>query len=289
MHVATGRAGISGEITHNLYAAAEELRLEPGGRVDGDAALFTETAVLDGSVGRDLLHAGERLELRGRVERRVRTHAERVVLVGAARIGGDLEAQLPPGEEVAVSPEAKIGGEVTVTPHHHHPERRGLSRYLEPGFWLWLAVHMAAAFAVGMLLHALLPAVFDVQVPTAGAFFRSLGIGFLVAVAGPIALGLLALTLVGLPVALMGSALLAASAYVGLVVVAALIGAAVVHPEGGGAWGFGLTLLAGLVILTLLASAPILGPLVTAAALLAGLGLLAERARAAFRARRAAA
>ena len=86
-----------------------------------------------------------------------------------------------------------------------------------------------------------------------------------------------------------GLGLYVSALYVGGIVVAALIGAAVAHPQGEGWTSFGLALLVGLVILVLAMHTPLLGGVVRAVAILTGVGLLADRARIAWSALRRAA
>jgi cytoskeletal protein CcmA (bactofilin family) len=283
VHVGAGRTHVSGEVRGNLYAFTEAFTLGSTGRVLRDAAILGDSAVLEGRVERDLYLGGERAELRGRIGRNVEAWAHRVALLDGARVGGDVRALLPRGEEVAVASGAQIDGQVE-TRERQPIHGRGLDRFLQPSLYLWLILHIGAGFLVGMVLHALLPGVYDGRLATAGEFFRTLGLGFLVFVAAPVTLALTALTLVGVPLAVMGLCLYLSSLYAGLIVVAALLGTAVVHADSEGWRGFGLALLAGLAILAVATHVPFLGPLVQIVAVLVGLGLLAQRAHLAFRA-----
>jgi cytoskeletal protein CcmA (bactofilin family)/predicted anti-sigma-YlaC factor YlaD len=288
VHVAASRANVSGTVAGNLYALAEDLALASRGRIERDAAFAGESAVFEGAVGRDLFVAGDWLEVRGSVGRDLRAWGEHLTLLDGAQVGGDVDARLPSGTEVDVTSGARIQGEIrTREPEHHGP--RGFARFLEGRFFLWLALHIAAGFAVGMLLHAVLPGIFAGRLETGRAFFRSLGVGFLVVVAGPIAIAAVALTLVGIPVAVMGLGLYLSALYVAGILVAALIGVALTHPRGEGWTSFGLALLVGLVILVLAMHTPVLGGVVRAVAVLTGVGLLADRARIAWSALRRAA
>lgn len=282
VHAAAVRSHVAGTVDGNLYAFSEAFSLAGTGTIGRDGAVLGEGSVLEGTVGRDLFLVGDRGELRGPVGRNVSAWLELLTLLDGARVGGSVNAMLPEGQEIEVSSGAEIAGEVVASEQRMH-QRRGLARYTEPGFYVWLAVNLAAAFLVGLLLHLLLPALFDVRLETANAFFRALGLGFVVLVALPAALLLCAITLVGIPVALMGLAVYLASLYVGSIVVAALIGTALIHPRGDG-WGpFGLALLTGLALLFVAGSTPLVGVLVKAIVVLLGLGLLSERSRTGWR------
>ena len=282
VYTAAGGTFVSGTVDGNVYALTEAFTLAGTGSIQGDAATLAEAAVLEGSVGRDLFVGGERGELRGPVGRNVSAWMERLTLHDGARIGGDVTAMMFEGNEVDVSSGAEVGGEVVTHERMMH-HGRWLSRFAEPRFYAWLALNLAAAFVVGLMLHLLLPAVFENRVETTGAFFRTLGTGFVVLVAMPAALALCALTLVGLPLALIGMGVYLAALYIGTIVVAALIGGSLVHPQGEG-WGpFGLALLAGLGLTIVAANTPFVGVLVRASIVVLGLGLLAERSRSGWR------
>ncbi|MEE9606863.1 MAG: zf-HC2 domain-containing protein [Myxococcota bacterium] len=282
LHVIGQNARLGGTVLGNVFSLSERFTLAEKGRIARDATHVAEGVSIDGSVGRDLFAAGEWLEVRGSVGRNVDTRVERVTLLAPARVGGDLDALFWREPEIEVAPGASIGGE-TRTRIHERPSR--LDRFLHGHFYLWLGVRLAAATVVGLLLHALVPALFDGRLGTGGEFFRSLGIGFLAAVAAPIAVVVSACTLVGIPLALMGAAVFLTALYVAGIAVAALIGKSLLWRGGEVRAPFGLVLLAGLAVLMVGVSLPFVGPPLRVVAVLAGLGLLVERAQSAWRAR----
>lgn len=287
VHVGSDRAEISGAIDGDLYAGAENFELARGARIARDALVWVADGVLEGSVGRDLYAAGSRMEVRGRIGRDLHAYRVRLSLRDGSEVGGDVEARVRPGGSIDVAPGAHVAGETRTEelPHHGH----GLmGRYREPAFYVLLLLQLAAAFVSGMLLHTLVPGLFQGRLETTGAFFRSLGLGFLGLVVTPLVLVLTAVTLIGLPVAMMGLALYLAALYVSSILVGALIGSAIMRPGDADAQGFGLALLAGLAVVLVLAHLPFVGGPVHVVVLLAGLGLLIERARAAWIARRLA-
>jgi hypothetical protein len=98
----------------------------------------------------------------------------------------------------------------------------------------------------------------------------------------PIALLIAALTLVGLPIALIGGALYLTALYLAGIVVAALIGVSLVRPKSEGLRDFGVALLVGVLILTVATHIPVVGVLLRVVVVLVGLGLLTDRARSAW-------
>ncbi|MCH7707517.1 MAG: hypothetical protein IH884_03450 [Myxococcales bacterium] len=278
VHVFSDKVDLDGDIERNLYAAADHLNLAPDAKVGMDVAIAGDKTTLEGSVGRDLYVAGDWLEIRGEVGRNARIWAEDVTLSATSEIGGNLDAALPEGTEVSVRDGAKIGGELTTRVRDFGPHPR-FARFTEARFYMWLVLHLAASFAVGMLLHALLPGVFREKLETPGETFRAMAIGFLVVVAMPIALFIVACTLVGIPLALIGLGLYLAAIYIGSIVIAALIGKAIVHPADERWTSFGLALLVGLLVVIFVTHTPVVGTVARVLIILTGVGMLAERCR----------
>jgi cytoskeletal protein CcmA (bactofilin family) len=271
------RVRVEGGVRGNVYALSETFTVEREGSLGSDATLFGQQAELEGSVARDVVFGGMRLELVGSVGRDLHVlHAHRLLLLEGARVGGDLDALLPEEVEIELAEGATVGGEVTKRSHSH--AEAFFARFRAPHFYLLLVVELVAAFAFGVVLYALAPALFASSVPTAGAFLRALGWGLVALVAAPVAIGLTALTVVGIPIAVLGLFGYLTALYLADVVVGALIGRALLEPEAG-LGAFARALLVGLAIVVAGHAIPFLGAAVGVVSLLLGLGLLVERAR----------
>ena len=122
----------------------------------GDAALVGRGIRIDGVSGRDLYAAGESIDLRGQVGRTVTTHGQRLAVHDSARIGRDLNIQVPEDGEADVESGAQIGGDVSETLiESDFDEDRSV--WFEGGFYLRAFVYIISAFLVGLALHALVP------------------------------------------------------------------------------------------------------------------------------------
>jgi cytoskeletal protein CcmA (bactofilin family) len=276
VHSGGVRTIVSGSVGENLYVLTENFTLTASGKVGSDLWMRATGAAIEGSVGRDLYAGGRWIELRGTVARNMTATDLRVSVMQGARIGGDLEAELKRGEQVDLSPDAEIGGELRTSElSYGHPT--DFSRFLEGGFYLWLGLRLAAAFLVGLLLHALAPWVFGGHLETASEFFRCMGVGLAVLLGAPIALGLVFCTLVGIPIAVIGGAAYATALYCAMILLAALIGSAILQPGSESTGAFGLPLLLGLVVVLLAVSLPFVGGPIRLIGLLTGLGLLFDR------------
>jgi cytoskeletal protein CcmA (bactofilin family) len=272
---------LEGSAGRSAYLAGERVSVGPRARVARDAFLGGERVHVEGDVARDLSAGGERVELEGEVGRDLTAWSERVDVLPGARVGGDLRAHLPEPEALEVAEGAVVAGatDVQVLEGHRHTM---WSRYRDGRFYTWLALGFAASFLIGMLLHALAPGLFAGRLVSGRDFFVSLGLGFAVLVLAPIALVLLALTVVGIPAALIGLAAWGVALYLGGVVVAALIGRSLVKPHGDGARDFGMALLVGLAVVVVVKSLPFVGRPAGWVIALVGVGLLAAQAHAAW-------
>ena len=273
LHMGCDRCALEGGVERNLYGAAEDLLVAPSGRVGRDVYLFGDTVRMEGSSGRDLAAAGERVEIRGEVGRTVRTRSERLSVLDSARIGGDLMIEIRDEDDLEISPAATISGETTQQQVNDFHERQ-TNRWLDGGFYVRSLVFVASAFLVGLLLHAVFPQLFGGTLVTAGEFGRCLGWGFVALVATPLVLVLLAVSVVGIPIAVLGIFLYLTLLFVSTIVVAALVGSAVTGNDPEAAHGFGMALLLGLVVVVVLMNLPFVGGLLRVLVGLAGMGLV---------------
>jgi cytoskeletal protein CcmA (bactofilin family) len=276
---------VDGKVGGNMYSLSELVTISDAASVGRDSTHAAAGATVDGEVKRDLFVIGEWVEVRGSVGRNVDARADRVELLGGAKIDGDVDALFWSENEVEVAPGAVVSGEVRSRLHEHgRPSRFG--RFMHWHFYVFLVIRLGAAFAFGMLLYALVPQLFAAHLETAGEFGHSLGMGFLALCATPIALCLIGITILGIPLALTGLAIYVCALYVASILVSALVGTQVMKPEAE-TWGsFGLALLVGLVIVIAATQIPFVGFPVRFVVVLTGLGLLVERLRSGWQAAR---
>ncbi len=287
---------VSGEIGGSLHAASEHLRIDGAvlgssytfaesftegaqGRIGLDAVGLGRSTLIEGDVGRDLHCAADEIEVRGRIGRDLHApRAGRVRLAEGARVGRDLTVRVASESDLELAAGATIGGAREVGSSVHGE----VDAFWQPRPWLWTFLRASAALVFGVALYALVPGLFRAHVPTAMRFLRLLGTGLLALVAVPVALALVAITLIGLPLALLGVFAYLTALYLGHVLAAAELGRALLRRRSldlPGVASFARTLLVGLVAIALAARLPAIGPAVHVVVLLFGLGLLADRVR----------
>jgi len=273
LHMACRLCSLAGEVTHSVYGAGEQVDISETGRVGRDATLFGETLRVDGRAGRDLFVAGSWLDIRGEIGRSATSRTQRVRVFDAARIGGDLAMAVGRGGSADVDPGARIGGEVTETEMDHEMERER-NRWVDGGFYMRVFVFIVSAFLVGMLMRALAPGIYLGSLATSGEFLRCLGFGFVALIVTPIALLLCAITVVGIPIAVLGTFVYLTVLFVSVVVVAALVGSSITGSAPESTHGFGLALLLGLVVVVAGMNVPWIGGLLRLLVGLTGMGLV---------------
>jgi cytoskeletal protein CcmA (bactofilin family)/anti-sigma factor RsiW len=269
---------VSGSVGRSVHAFGKHLGIAGAGRVEGDALLFAEEANLEGRAGRDLVVFAALVRMRGEVGRNASAWADRVNVEGGGRIGGNLTAHVSKADRLSVDPAATVVGS---TKAEVDPPAR--PEYLRPAFYVWKAIWLAAAFLTGLVLQRLFPSLFAGAWANRAAVARSFGIGFLALVAGPAVLVVAGVTLVGLPIALLGLAVWLAALYASGIVVGGLVGRALLVRSQGAAPRFALALAVGLVVVTVAVNMPYLGGVARALVVLFGMGTIAIQAWRAWR------
>jgi len=222
----------------------------------------------------EVVAASSSTEVRGTIGKHLSAYSGHVELWTPARVGGDVEAHVAKAKNLFVEPGVVIAGKTET----FLPTRRP-SRYARPGFYLMQGVRLAAALLTGLVLYWLFPILFAARLDRASSVLVTMGLGFLVLVAPPIAALLAAITLVGLPLALLGTGLWLACLYVAKIFVAALIGQGIRRSPLSQPKSFALDLLIGLAIVFVASNLPYLGGWIRFLVLLLGLGLAFIQAR----------
>jgi len=282
-----GRVIVQGIVGDGLLVGGGEITLTRGTRVGGNAILGGRRVMDLGDVDGDLLAVGQYVEIAGDVRGRTTIRAEEVVIGPKARLYGDLVVRSPNPPRIADG--ARIVGKVV------------LDAPPAPGFAQWLG---GAAWTVGLQLGLLLVAwawmFFAPRLSREAAVleWRKMGliqgIGIAVVFGLPLVAVLLAITLVGIPLAVGVAAIWAVLLLAGYASTAICLGNWLRARRLGGRLGgwpagasdarLGESLLWTLLALLLLRAAeaiPWLGPVVTAGAVFFGAGAVARAAQAA--------
>ncbi|MFB6119773.1 MAG: polymer-forming cytoskeletal protein [Halobacteriaceae archaeon] len=196
-----GTIVVTGTVTGDVEASAGNVQI--GGRVGGDVTAATGSFVLErnASIGGNLRVAAGSVHVEGSVGGFVESAADTTVLGPTASVGGDLrysgDLERAAGATVAgtVTRDESLGVNVSVF---------GLSAPTIPGWTVALYAALVNFVVGAILLYAVPEFAGGVAERARETPLRSAGVGFLTLVAVPVALVLLLITVIGIPLSIVG-------------------------------------------------------------------------------------
>lgn len=253
---------LAGPVGHNVTLAGGSVRIAPTGRVEGNAYLAGGEVVIDGEVLGSVRASAGTVRILGTVTGPVELSADRVVVGPGAHLAARLTHSSPKPADVA--PGARIDGTIA-----HQPVST-------VGSWVGRILKIVTFLVTGAFFVALFPRTLqDLRDTLRERPWPTMGLGLAALVVVPIVLVLLAVTLLGLPLALIGAALFAGALYVARTGAAVWLGDRVLGGDPGRGARVTAFLLGG-VLLLLAGLLPWVGWAITLLATLAGLGAAAK-------------
>ena len=272
--IAGSRLAVSGQIGRDLFAAGANVNLEISGTVNGDVYAAGADLALDGDIGRNLVAGGATVRINGSVGGDATIEAETVRVGPDGAIAGDLTYTSDKEAETAA------GGEVagTVT----RMERPARVEFEDA--WIgWELLGRFIVFVMGLATGALVIVIAPQLTASVERAIRqrvgwSLLSGAIAFVAVPVAIGMLLVSIVGIPIAIMTAVLWLIAMYLAPLPASLAIGRLlVVHwrdgdsrPQQLGAFSIGL------ILISIVTAIPWLGFVVTVAILLLGVGAIGK-------------
>lgn len=271
VHAIGGTLRLESRVGRSAWLAGQQITLTPEATVAEDLAAGAEQLRIEGTVGRDVDVGGRELYVSGSVGRHLAAWTEGGLVDRTARIGGDLHGRVPRDGALRIADGAAIAGTRDVTVH---PEMAAEQHEGRAGWNVFRGVFgLLAALLVALLALRLAPGAIPASPRDAAEVGRWMGVGFILLVTVPAASLLVALTLFGLPLALMTLGAYVAACYLASIAVAVLLGRRLLRPGTGAGRFLGATAL-GWLVLFVVGLVPVLGAAVRFLALLVGLGAL---------------
>ncbi|MUW14978.1 cell shape determination protein CcmA [Halorubrum sp. CBA1125] len=286
---AAGTIVVRGTVAGDISGAAGSIQIAESGRVDGDVQVAAGTVFVDGAIGGNAEVGAGAFELTetGRIDGSLDVGAGSVRVDGA--VGGDVRAA---ADSVVLGPNADVGGEFrydadsfTESPDATVAggvvEDTSLSGETGVAFgsdlvpsWIGSAYGVAVNLALGGVLLLAFPRFSRGVAERVGEGpVVSGGVGLLALIATPILLVLVAITIVGIPLALVGIAAYVVALWVGSVYGRYALGSWVLDRlDRPNRWA---ALLIGVVGVAAIGLIPWIGGLVDLLVLLLGVGALA--------------
>jgi cytoskeletal protein CcmA (bactofilin family) len=239
-----GTLHIGGEVGSDVFVGAASIVIDPTGEVGRDLMAFGGAVTARGVVGRDLRGRTMRTDITGEIGGDVDIATQGLDITGTASVGGDVLYRSP--AEADIDDGAQINGTVTRLPTRGNfiygiilslATVVSLLGFLVTGIAALWALRASSSRAVGSVLRR----------P-----FRSFLVGLVTVIVAPAIVLLLAMTLVGLPLAAIGVIVGVVAFIIGPVPVVTALGNRVLLNKGGlfGAfvvggilWGIGIWLI----------------------------------------------
>jgi cytoskeletal protein CcmA (bactofilin family) len=274
----TGNVYVDGEVNGNLQAFSGNVRIN--GTVTGDVSAAGGNVVLarEGRVGGQFEAGAGNVVIDGEIGEDARLGASSITVGPTASVGGDLAYD----GNLTLSETAQIGSEV----RQEDDLGPGVQGPLMPN-WVGWAYGLLANLLLGAVALLIFPA-FSTRLSdrVASDPLRSGGVGLLLLVGIPVLLVVLFISLIGIPLGLIGMLVYGLVLWLGYVYGSFAIGSWLLSlADAENRW---LALFVGLLAVSLVGLVPILGGLVEFAVLLLGLGALAHGLGDRYRNRRAA-
>ncbi len=242
---------INGAVHNGLLAAGETVRIGTEARIGRQAFVVGTDVILEGLVQGPASIRAHRVTVAGTIEGDTIIRAQDVVLLPGARIEGNLVYTM--ARELVPPPGAHVAGALRRHTEPTSPATPRMDWAMTTQSFL-----LAGALATGMLLFWLSPTLASqsVQVIRLGPWRAAL-VGFAAFCLIPVTALLLFITLVGIPLALVGGLLFVVLMYFGRILTAAAMGALIFRAGGTScASRFFAGLTVGLLCLFLLANLP---------------------------------
>jgi hypothetical protein len=265
-----GDVAVDGRVLRNARIAGGQVTLGSAGEVLGDIALAGGDVAIEGKVAGDAKIAGGRVTINGPIGGNVDVRAGQLIIGPNARIEGRLRYHAK--DTPTIDPAARVAGGIEALPMRWSRGWVDSARGPVGSGWFGL-------FVVGVIMILVSPALGGRLLghlrSRTGA---SIGFGFLCLVATPMALVLCAITIVGLPLAivlLLAYLLALLVGYVSGLVTLGQWGLARIAPTRAGAAGWQiLALAAALIVVSVLRRLPVVSGLVWLAVTVIGVGAL---------------
>jgi len=267
--IVTDESTIGGD----FWSGAGNITIGKDTKIAGNATLATETASMAGQVGRDAHLFGESFDIQGSVNEDLVVYAKRINLLGGAHIFGNLSFHTNNKENLELAPTATVDGEIEFLERSDSFQTQ--SKYLTGKFYLQQLLWIISAFVFGYITLRLFPALRDVTLYGDMEGVKTAGIGLLAMISLPIVAVLVAVTFIGIPVAIIGFISWLLIMYISKIVLASVIGQ-MIFSDSERQDSLVITLLAGLAIVLVASNIPVIGGVISFVMVIVGSGLIIQ-------------
>jgi cytoskeletal protein CcmA (bactofilin family) len=274
---------INGTIDGDVVAFAGDVTLAPGAHVTGDLQAVAGHVVINGTVDGSVDAKGGSVEIGGRIGENVEIKSDEVEVSPDARIGGDLT--YTSRNRLDLEGKGIVAGDIDYMEKKKKEAGGGPFRAGNVLKWIWFtAAGLVAGLVALALSRNLAPAVLA---SLSGDALRSAGIGFIAVIVVPVAALLSCILIITIPLAFLVFLLYCVALYIAKVPVGLFIGQKIFKLLGRTDPSPYACLAAGIIALYLVFPIPFIGKLAWFACLFLGLGAIILGVRGYLQARRA--
>jgi hypothetical protein len=268
IRAAGGHTHITAAVDRNVTIAGGSVVLDSAADIGRNAYLFAGEVNVSGTVRGSLLASGGSVTLNGVVGRDVEISGGELHVGPRAQIAGNLRYRVP-ARRVHIDPAARISGTVIAVP---------VSRGWGVWRWLWMLGFLVAG-AVAVALFPRFSAESAELVAQRPVRSGIVGLGWIILAA--VAIVIAAITVIGIPLALLTTALYLVLVYLGRVPLAVWLGSLLVQGRAGpGREGALLNFLVGGLLLLVVQMVPVVGKLAITIVTCLGIGAILLRIQA---------
>ncbi len=192
---------INGIVTRNLYALSQSLSLSKFSSIQGDIFFGVQNVDLRGSLGRDLLGAGDKISITGSLLRDAKIAATKISVTDPAKIGGNFEYYIDEMGTASVSARNVKGEIIKHDIVRQMPEKK-TTEVKSSALVFGKIYSIITTIVLGLaLLYFLRKGIEDRVGIIASKPFVTTLIGFAVLILTPLVFILLLITIIGVPLA----------------------------------------------------------------------------------------
>lgn len=257
---------LDADVAKNATIGSQAITIRPNSRIGGDLSTASANATISGSVARDVAIAGQSVTLASEIGRNVKGTIENLTLTDGAHVHGNID--YTSSNDLKRDTGARVDGKVTRSEPKGEVSNRNDVFAFRVGWFLYSL--LALLFLTFMITLAFPQRIREATAINIRSSWRPLLIGFAASLIVPAVIVTLAITVIGLPIAVLLGLTWLLVLFLSVPIAAYYLGRQVLqnhhHPLA--------IALIGAAILTLLLFIPILGGLVFLLALWIGSGLI---------------
>ena len=276
VRVIGGTVSIAGNVKDDVVVAAGTLEIAKNSTVGGSVLVHGGIVTIDGNVSENISGSVKFFKLKGWVNGNVEVNADDVVNISdTAKIKGDLKYY---SRNPAIIPDGVVGGKTERTGDVKNGYGKVVLGFFSVGDLFFKMMQYLSLLLLGLLLFLFIPHEFTKMSDMMRKnFWKNTGIGFLVLTSGAAFAAVTAITVIGIPVALIVGCSMTALWYITPLVVGLFAGTLILkHKPRSNVKTYGVMAL-GMFVYLAVSLIPLLGIVTSAFLLLAAFGSLLRR------------